>query len=148
MKCLNMPAMREIMLFRIRSAAPGHRKRPPQELQSHTSRIQSTKDASSVNPLCGSKRELCTRCCWPHNGLGAPRARPPERSGDRGAPRATAKGVRGGEAPRIWVGAPGRLMRSCARGLTLMTHDPELVTQKPAFFSGLKVPLQDRTNRP
>ena len=62
-----------------------------------------------------------------HNGLGAPRARPPERSpaaanrpleqvcdsrkwaqfresqasGDRGAPRATAKGVRGGEAPRI-----------------------------------------------
>jgi len=63
----------------------------------------------------------------PHNGLGAPRARPPERSraganrpleqvcdsrkwaqfrqsqvsGDRGAPRAKAKGVRGGEAPRI-----------------------------------------------
>src|ERR671930_2152861 len=38
----------------------------------------------------------------PHNGLGAPRARPPERSGDLGAPRATAKGVRGGEAPRIY----------------------------------------------
>ena len=34
--------------------------------------------------------------------LGAPQARPPERSGDRGAPRATAKGVRGGEAPRIY----------------------------------------------
>jgi hypothetical protein len=53
------------------------------------------------SPLCGSKQELCTRCYWPHNGLGAPQARPPERSGDRGAPRATAKGVRGGEAPRI-----------------------------------------------
>src|SRR6202163_867984 len=35
------------------------------------------------------------------DGLGAPRARPPERSGDRGAARAKAKGVRGGEAPRI-----------------------------------------------
>jgi hypothetical protein len=33
--------------------------------------------------------------------LGAPQARQPERSGDRGAPRATAMGVRGGEAPRI-----------------------------------------------
>ena len=38
------------------------------------------------SPLCGS---------------GAPQARPLERSGDRGAPRATARGVRGGEAPRI-----------------------------------------------
>src|SRR5436190_6941298 len=37
----------------------------------------------------------------PHNGLGAPQARPPERSGDRGAPRAKAWGVRGGEAPRV-----------------------------------------------
>src|SRR5579863_2480162 len=37
---------------------------------------------------------------------GAPRARPPERSGDCGAPRAKARGVRGGEAPRIWPGAP------------------------------------------
>src|SRR5438132_3008842 len=46
----------------------------------------------------------------PHHGLGAPRARPPERSGDRGAPRATAKGVCGGEAPRI------RLERSGDRG--------------------------------
>src|SRR5437016_7879086 len=46
----------------------------------------------------------------PHHGLGAPRARPPERSGDRGAPRATAKGARGGEAPRI------RLERSGDRG--------------------------------
>src|SRR5881394_3785288 len=35
----------------------------------------------------------------PHNGPGAPQARPPERSGDRGAPRAKAWGVRGGEAP-------------------------------------------------
>src|SRR5438309_2172637 len=42
----------------------------------------------------------------PHNGLGPPRARPPERSGDRGAPRAKAKGVRGGEAHRIYLGAP------------------------------------------
>src|ERR1700680_3031714 len=33
--------------------------------------------------------------------LGAPRAGPPERSGDRGAPRVKAKGVPGGEAPRI-----------------------------------------------
>src|SRR5579864_6978356 len=38
--------------------------------------------------------------CWPQNEPRAPQARPPERSGDRGAPRATAKGVRGGEAPR------------------------------------------------
>src|SRR5713226_2698798 len=45
----------------------------------------------------------------PHNGLGASRARPPERSGDRGAPRAKAKGVRGGEAPRIWSGAAMKL---------------------------------------
>src|ERR1700694_3917626 len=41
----------------------------------------------------------------PQVARGAPRARPPERSGDRGAPRAKAKGVRGGEAPRIWSGA-------------------------------------------
>src|SRR5260370_22223920 len=27
-----------------------------------------------LSPSCGSKRELCTRCCWPHSGLGAPRA--------------------------------------------------------------------------
>jgi hypothetical protein len=35
----------------------------------------------------------------PSYGSGAPQARPLERSGDRGAPRATARGVRGGEAP-------------------------------------------------
>src|ERR1700688_3822956 len=34
-----------------------------------------------------------------HDGLGAPRARPPERSGDRGAPRATAKGGPRGQSP-------------------------------------------------
>src|SRR6266478_10237118 len=39
----------------------------------------------------------------------APRARPPERSGDRGAPRAKTKGVRGGEAPRVWSGAAMKL---------------------------------------
>src|SRR5881394_4568380 len=44
----------------------------------------------------------------PHNGLGAPQARPPERSGDRRAPRAKAWGVRGGEAPRV--------VRSCTNG--------------------------------
>src|SRR5919197_16990 len=37
----------------------------------------------------------------PGRGQGARRAGPPERSGDLGAPRATAKGVRGGAAPRI-----------------------------------------------
>src|SRR5216684_7659566 len=67
----------------------------------HGTEARRARRVARVSPLCGSKRELCTRCCWPHNGLGAPRARPPERSGDRGAPRATAKGVRGGEAPRI-----------------------------------------------
>jgi hypothetical protein len=36
--------------------------------------------------------------CWP-DGLGAPRARPPERSGDRGAPRAAAKGGSRGRSP-------------------------------------------------
>jgi hypothetical protein len=35
--------------------------------------------------------------------VGASRARRPERIRERGAPRATAKGVRGGEAPRIQV---------------------------------------------
>src|SRR5947207_15083358 len=44
----------------------------------------------------------------PHNGPGAPQARPPERSGDRGAPRAKAWGVRGGEAPRVWSECRGR----------------------------------------
>src|SRR5439155_13225139 len=34
-------------------------------------------------------------------GSGAPQARPPERSGDHGAPRAEAWGVRGGEAPDL-----------------------------------------------
>jgi hypothetical protein len=38
----------------------------------------------------------------PHNGLGAPQARPPERSGAKGSPRGKARGVRGGEAPRIF----------------------------------------------
>jgi putative transposase len=52
-----------------------------------------------VSPLCGSKRELCPRCRWSYNGPGAPRARPPERSGDRGAPRATAKGGPRGRSP-------------------------------------------------
>src|SRR5260221_36828 len=44
-----------------------------------------------------------------NDALGAPRARPPERSGDRGAPRAKAKGVRGGGAPRIRTGAAMKL---------------------------------------
>src|ERR1700758_1320863 len=43
----------------------------------------------------------------PHNGLGAPRARPPERSGDRGAPRAKAKGGPRGRSPRIVKRATG-----------------------------------------
>src|SRR6202795_2976888 len=45
--------------------------------------------------------ETRTLYSWlrPHNGLGAPRARPPERSGDRGAPRATAKGGPRGRSP-------------------------------------------------
>src|SRR5580692_5761030 len=46
-----------------------------------------------------SKREPCDSLLLPHNGLGAPRARPPERSGDRGAPRATAKGGPRGRSP-------------------------------------------------
>src|SRR5580704_5003973 len=37
-----------------------------------------------------------------HGGLGAPRARPPERSADRGAPRATAnRGPRGRRPPDL-----------------------------------------------
>src|SRR3984893_998041 len=39
-----------------------------------------------------------------NDALGAPRARPPERTGDRAAPRAKAKGVRGGGARRIRTG--------------------------------------------
>src|SRR5204862_2635147 len=54
----------------------------------------------------------------PHNGPGAPQARPPERSGDRGAPRAKAWGVRGGEAPRVSAGVPlaARIVHSLAAG--------------------------------
>jgi len=44
-------------------------------------------------------RTLYSFAMEPHNGLGAPQARPPERSGDHGAPRAKARGGRGGEAP-------------------------------------------------
>src|SRR5881628_2783627 len=53
-------------------------------------------------PLYGALREFCSRC-ERRIAVGAPQARPPERSGDHGAPRAEAWRVRGGEAPRIWT---------------------------------------------
>ena len=53
------------------------------------------------SPLYASKEELCARCCWPHDGLGAPQARPAERSGIAGPRERRRKGVRGGEVPQI-----------------------------------------------
>src|SRR5260221_13257300 len=48
-------------------------------------------------------------------GVGAPRARPPERSGDRGAPRASAKGgPRGRTPPGSGKARHGRVRRSGA----------------------------------
>src|SRR5438093_1494893 len=58
--------------------------------------------APHVRPLYGALREFCSRC-ERRIAVGAPQARPPERSGHHGAPRAEAWGVRGGEAPRIWL---------------------------------------------
>jgi len=52
-----------------------------------------------VSPLGGSKRELCTRFVTePHNGLGAPQARPPARSGAPG-PRERRRGGAAGAKP-------------------------------------------------
>ena len=45
----------------------------------------------------------------------APQARPPERSGDRGAPRAEARGVRRGEAARIEEDDAVRVLRAITR---------------------------------
>src|SRR5437899_123521 len=59
----------------------------------------STQTAPGLSPLCGSKRELCTRFLKAHSGLGAPRARPPERSGATGPPRAEAWGGPRGRSP-------------------------------------------------
>src|SRR5213595_159104 len=56
----------------------------------------------AIRPLYGALRAFCSRC-ERRIAVGAPQARPPERSGDHGAPRAEAWGVRGGEAPRIWL---------------------------------------------
>jgi hypothetical protein len=50
------------------------------------------------SPLCGSKREFCTRFSDPHNGQGAPQARPPERSGATG-PRERRRGGSAGAKP-------------------------------------------------
>ena len=59
-------------------------------------------EGSLSSRLCGSKREtLHLLLTEPHNGRGAPQARPPERSGATGSPRTKVWGVRGGEAPRI-----------------------------------------------
>ena len=62
-------------------------------------RIHDFQPSVERNPVMRLETRTLYSLLLPHNGLGAPRARPPERSGDRGAPRATAKGVRGGESP-------------------------------------------------
>ena len=80
------------------------------------------------SPLCASKRERGTRFSEPHNGLGAPQARPPERSGatgprdDPGAPtaRTVRRGVgrRGGSAGAKPPGSRplyGALREFCSR---------------------------------
>src|SRR5437867_1587604 len=54
------------------------------------------------SPSCGAKQELCARFLnEAHNGLGAPRARPPERSGATGPPRAEAWGAAGAKPPDL-----------------------------------------------
>jgi hypothetical protein len=52
-----------------------------------------------LSPLCGLKREFCTRFHEPHNGLGRAQRGPPERSGAQGSPRAEAKGGPRGRSP-------------------------------------------------
>src|SRR5436309_987092 len=57
------------------------------------------------SPLCGSKRELRTRFFnEAHHGVGAPQARPPERSGATG-PRERRRGGSAGAKP--WAKPPG-----------------------------------------
>src|SRR5207249_2869019 len=77
------------------------------------------------SPLCGSKRELCARFLnKAHNGLGAPGARPPERSGATGAPRA--EGARPGPPPEKRVAPPcrGALARYGARNENFVLLSP------------------------
>src|SRR5206468_7319261 len=64
----------------------------------------------TLGPLCGSKRELCTRFLnEAHNGRGAPRARPPERSGATGPPTRVFQrvGVKAGPRERRRGGSAG-----------------------------------------
>src|SRR5436190_3755898 len=79
-------------------------------------------------PLCGPKRELCPRYAGRITG-GAPRARPPERSGDDGAPRAKAWGVRGGEAP----GEAPRIYFEGASFVTYRAICSPVANQTPGF---------------
>ena len=77
-----------------------------------------------ISPLCGSIRGLCTRCGEPHNGLGAPRTSPPERSGAGGPrPSTHARGALSmveGRVRRRWGGRRGEAFRasSCRRLIT------------------------------
>ncbi len=84
-----------------------------------------------TSPLCGSKREPCNRFpTEPHNGLGAPQARPPERSGATG-PRERRRGGSAGAKPPGSGQTPGILMILMA----LVSY---------AFAYSLARPLQQR----
>ena len=87
----------------------------------------------SLGPLCGSKRELGTRFLnEPHNGLGAPQARPPERSGATG-PRERRRGGSAGAKPPgsdLTVGA--KLWNVCGATTMLDAH-AAFVTQAIGF---------------
>jgi hypothetical protein len=85
---------------------------------------------SGVEPPSDPQRGLWTRFRQPHNGLGAPEARPPERSGAWGPRERRRWGVRRGEAPRsrfdrwevIGPGGGGTMTHP-----TISPHDPKVV---------------------
>jgi glutaminyl-peptide cyclotransferase len=92
-----------------------------------------------ISPLCASKRELCTRFLnEAHNGLGAPQARPPERSGATG-PRERRRGGSAGAKP------PGSSQVQFDTNLPIYTyqivrvypHDPNAFTQGLQYVDGV-----------
>jgi copper homeostasis protein len=59
--------------------------------------VRGSSDRPGLVPLCGALREPCFSL--PHNGLSAPKARPPERSGVFGVPASDGDGGSGGAKP-------------------------------------------------
>jgi len=59
--------------------------------------IRGAEHLYAISPLCGSQRECCTR--MPHNGLGAPPARPAGAERGDGVPASDGDGGSGGAKP-------------------------------------------------